>query len=375
MITEASKVHLSIPARNVRELPLEQAQKSSIAELRKLGFGVANDQVAMDMAMGLQYAADSVQGTVTTPSIPNPIQFLQQWLPGHVNIFTKARRIDDLIGISTVGQYEDDQIVQSVIENTGYAIPYGDMTNLPLSSWNQTFVPRTVVRFESGMRVGNLEEARASRTRVNVSDEKRKSCGRDLEIQRNNVGFSGYNSGNDSTYGFLNDTGLPAYVTVANSGTGSSTLWSEKDYLEIVQDLLTAFVQLRTQTGDVVDAKNDACTLALPTNAVDYLSTTTDFGYTVYTWLRDNYPKVRVVSAPQLNTANGGSGVFYLYADKISDGLSTDGGDTWIQAVPARFMVQGVQKMVKGYEEGYIMATAGAMCKRPILVTRWTGIS
>jgi len=373
MIKEATEVHMNIPARYVQQVSLENAKKLGTAELRKLGFGTISNKVAFDMAM--TYAADAVQAPVTQASIPNPIQFLQNWLPGHVNVYTKKRAIDDLIGIATVGSWEDEQIVQSVIENDDYAIPYGDMTNLPLSDLNQTFVTRTVIRFESGMRVANLEQARLARSRVNSPEEKRKACGRGLEIARNNVGFNGYNSGLDNTFGFLNDPNLPAYQTVATNGNVGQTQWSLKTYLQITTDLQTAFVQLRTQTGGVVDAKNDECTLALPTNAIDYLSTTTDFGYTVARWLKENYPKVRTVDAPQLNTANGGAGVFYLYADKIEDGLSTDGGATWIQPIQARFMVQGVQKLVKGSEEGYIMATAGAMCKRPTLVVRFSGIS
>lgn len=372
-----SPTHFHVPARNVRQVPKDAITKilsrqNGRDQLRALGFGVASNKIAMDMAAA--YAADSVQSGVTTPSIPNAIQFLQEWLPGQVHIMTAKRAIDNLIGISTVGDFADDQVVQEVLENTAYAIPYGDNTNLPLADWNLTFVTRGIVRFELGMRVGNLEEARAAKMRVNSGEAKRQACGIGLEIARNLVGFSGYNSGNENIYGFLNDPGLLAYNTVAATGTGSSTLWSQKTYLQIVQDILTALQQLRTQTKDMVDPKTTPITMAIATNAVDLLSTVSQFGNSVKEWLDKNYPNVRVESAVQLNTANGGAGVFYLYADKVDD-LSTDGGQTWIQAVPTKFMVQGVQKLVKGYEEGYLNATAGSMCKRPIAVTRWSGIS
>jgi hypothetical protein len=54
--------------------------------------------------------------------------------------------------------------------------------------------------------------------------------------------------------------------------------------------------------------------------------------------------------------------------------MSTDGGKTWIQAVPTKFMVTGVQQLAKAYEEDFTNATAGAMLKRPYAVTRWSGI-
>ena len=369
----ASQEHFHIPARNVRSLPVDVVKKD-IKGAMDMGFGFKDQGVMQSMAQS--YAADALQTPITTPSIPNIVQFLQNWLPGQVHVMTAARKIDDLIGITTQGSWEDEQIVQEELENVGYAKPYMDNTNLPLSDWNLNFVNRTVIRFELGMRVGLLEEARAARIRVNSSEAKRQSAGLALEIVRNLVGFNGYNSGNGLTYGFLNDPGLLGYTTVA-AGASGSTYWSKKTFLEIQADLLTAIAQIQTQSKDVINPEEVEMTLAVPTNAYPYLSTTSDFGISVKNWLNTNYPKIRVVSAPQMNTANGaspGGGGFYLYADRVSD-LSTDDGRVWVQVVPAKFMVQGVEKLVKGYQEGYLNATAGAMCKRPFAVVQYSGVS
>ncbi len=372
MPTQVSPTHFSIPARNVRQLPLDKAKGISQKTAMDLGIGVSDQKVAREMAA---YASgmDAIQSNVTTPQIPGVIQFLQNWLPGQVHILTAARKIDELIGIATIGAYEDEQVVQEVLENTGYAEPYGDITNLPLSDWNLSFVTRTVVRFELGMRVGNLEEARAARVRVNSGESKRQSCGIALEIARNLVGFNGYNSGNDNTYGFLNDPNLPGYVTVA-TGASSSTLWSKKTSLEIQTDILTSLVGLRVSSQEVIDPYKTPITLAVATNVVDYLSVSSTFNISTKDWLAKNYPNVRVVSAPQLNGANGGANVFYTYADTIDDGISSDDRRTFIQVVPAQFMVTGVQKLAKGYEEDYTNATAGIMLKRPWAVNRSSGV-
>ena len=377
MVTQASPVHYHIPATAVRSIPRNAVEAMDASEvMRKLGIGFRDQNVMRDAAMS--YAADSIQSPVTTPTIPSLIQFLQNWLPGQVHVMTAAREIDNLIGITTQGSWEDEQIVQEELENIGLAVPYGDYTNVPLADWNLNFVYRTVCRFELGMRVGNLEEARASRVRVNSSEAKRQSAGLSLEIVRNLVGFNGYNSGNDNTYGFLNDPGLLGYTTVAASGTNSSTYWSQKTFLEIQADILTAFQLLRTQSQDNINAETTDTTMALATNAVDYLNTPTDFGYSVRKWLSDTYPRCRVVSAPQLNSANGtagaGGGGMVIFADKVDD-LSTDDGRVWTQIVPAKFMVLGVVKLAKGYEEDYANATAGAMCKRPWAVVQYSGIS
>lgn len=362
-----------ISGRDVR--PLKDFDVSQYEGLSKIGINIPKHAVKQMMAGRMamdSMAMDALQPTVTTGSVGTPVQFLQNWLPGFVFTITAARKIDDLIGIMTTGSWEDEQVVQGVLERTGTSVPYGDYTNVPLSSWNTNFNFRTVVRFEEGMRVGNLEAARAARMRVDDSGMKRESAALALEIIRNNVGFNGFNSGANNTYGFLNDPGLLNY-TIVPAGASTSTLWSTKTFLEICKDIRTAIVQLRTQSQDTIDPESVDMTLAVATAAVDWLSTTSDFGISVRDWLQQAYPRVRVVSAPQLNAAHSSDNVFYLYADVIQD-MSTDGGRVWIQPVPTKFQVLGVQQLAKAYEEDFSNATSGAMCKRPYAVTRFYGI-
>ncbi|OWK36909.1 major capsid family protein [Fimbriiglobus ruber] len=361
--------HSALDGHSVRPLVFKNVEDYD--DLHRIGLG-GFDEI-MSGGLADRFAADSIQTGVTTASIPVQLQFLQQFLPGFVYVMTAARKIDELIGINTAGNWEDEEVVQGVIENTGTAVPYGDETNVPLASWNENWVPRTVVRFELGMRVDYLEAKRSARIMVDTAGRKRESCGLILEQQRNMVGFYGYNSGNNYTYGFLNDPNLPAYKTVAASGTGSSTLWSTKNFQEITADLITAFAQLQTQSQDTINPEDVPTTLALATADYQYLSVTTDFGLSVREWLRQTYPKCRVVSAPQLNGANGGANVFYIYADAVRD-LSSDDGKTFAQLVPAKFQVLGVQQLTKGYEEDYSNATAGVMVKRPWACVRYSGI-
>lgn len=371
MFKEASTIHQSFSAQNCK--PFQLGRDYDMDELEQLlpliGIGMDNDDV---MRIVENYGMDSIQAPLTVPSIATPIQFLQNWLPGFVSIITAARKIDDLIGLSTVGAWEDEQIVQQVLEMTGSPVPYGDLTVIPLTNWNPNYITRTVIRFEQGMRVGELEQKRAARVRISSDAQKRASCGIQLEIQRNAVGFYGYNSGNNLTYGFLNDPNLPNYQTVAT--VGGNTTWAQKTFLQIQGDLLTAIQQLRTQSQDTIAPDKMACTLAVPTNSIDFLAKTSDFGISVVDWLKQFYPNIRIESAPQLNLANSGANVFYLYADAVNDGLSTDDQRTFIQVVPAKFMLLGVAKLAKGYEEDYSNASAGVMVKRPYAVTRWTGI-
>ncbi|WP_019573348.1 major capsid family protein [Curvibacter lanceolatus] len=312
------------------------------------------------------------QGLITTAGNTTPIQFLQAWMPGFVRVITAARKIDELIGITTVGSWEDEEVVQGVLEPIGQALPYGDTTNVPLASWNTNFERRTVVRFEKGFQVGVLEEERAARIRANSAAEKRSACALALEVQRNAIGFYGFNSGNNRTYGFLNDPALPAYYTVPNGAAGSPT-WANKQFLEITADIRTAVATLQTQSQDTINPETTPLTLAVPTAAYAYLSVTSNYGNSVREWIKETFPKMRVVSAPQLNAANGGANVFYLFAESVDDGASDD-SRVFNQVVPAKFRALGVEKRAKAYVEDYTNATAGVMCKRPYAVVRASGI-
>lgn len=371
--------HSYIAPRNVRPMTFAtDAECKAIAEgyksLEKIGIcldGVKGLNVhkmanAVGEFIGLGMDAD-LTPPLTTASITTPVQFLQAWLPGFVNIVTAARRIDELVGIVTQGNWEDEEIVQGVLERVGNAIPYGDYTNVPLSSWNVNYERRTIRRFEEGLVVGRLEEARAAAIRANSAESKREASAIALEIERNRVGFFGFNDGAGRTYGFLNDPQLPAYITAPNGS------WPTSPFLDIQQDLLTAYQQLRTQSQDLIDSERDEITLAVATNSRDFLARTSDFGISVMQWLKETYPRTRVVSAPELNNANGGQNVFYLYAETVSESGSDD-NRTFIQVVPQRFMTLGVDQRSKNYEEDYSNATAGIMTKRPYAVVRFTNI-
>ncbi len=368
-----SKERSHIAPRQVGVLPFTAEDCVDYLQLSDLGIHFTRAQIAQMVSAMDAFAQDDQQGGITTASITTPIQFLQNWLPGFVRVITAARKIDELVGVTTTGSWEDEEVVQGVMEYTGNAVPYGDYSNVPLSSWNANFERRTVVRYEKGIKVGMLEEARSARIRVSTAAEKRGAAALALEIERNKTGFYGYNSGANRTYGFLNDPNLPAYTTVAATGSGSSTLWSTKTFLNITADIREAMAALQNQSQDTINPEDTEITLAVATAVYQYLSVTSDFGISVRDWINKTYPKCRVVSAPQLTAANGGANVFYVYAEKVDDGASDD-SRVFAQIVPAKFQTLGVEKQSKAYVEDYVNATAGVFVKRPYAIIRRSGV-
>lgn len=344
-------------------------EKTTFETLRRMG--ISFDKNAFNRLISFynaQSAGDAAPDMISTPSNITPIQFLQWINPSVVTMLTTKTDIDDVVGYTKAGSWEDEEIVQPIIELLGSARPYGDKANSEQVSYNLNFEKRNVVRMEDSLEVGILEALRAARVRVNSHDIKKKGVTRVLEISRNLIGYNGYVEGDNKTYGFLNDPNLPAYKTVA-VGANSSTNWKNKTYAEICADLVTAISTLQVQTGNNYDPYKVKATLVISVAAVQYLSTQNALGsQSVRQWLNQNYPLIEIKSSAFLDEANGGENVFYLYPDTI------DGEKVIEQFGQEKMRFLGVWNKAKNFEEFYSNATAGVMLKIPAALVRYTGI-
>lgn len=374
-----STIHSHISPANVGVLKLAPSDITAecISDLSKMGICLdASDVAAMahylgagarnDSFMGLAMDAD-LTAPLTVGSVTTPVQFAQAWLPGVVRIVTSPRKIDNLIGITTQGDWADEEIVQSIIGNSGEAVQYTDDGNIPLANWNLNFITRTIVRFEQGFKVGRLEQERAAQVRIASADEKRYGVIESLEIIRNQVGFNGFNNGANRTFGILNDPELLAYNALP---TGT---WSTATYLQIINDLIFMASTLQNQSDGRIDPKTDNIKFVIATVTDQFLNKTSEFGRTVRMWIAETYPNWTIETAPQFGAANAGQNVAYLYAETV-DMSGTDDSRTFIQVVPTKFRTLGVQQTAKGYIEDYSNATAGVLHKRPYANARFTDL-
>ena len=361
-MTKVTEIRSHIPASKVRKFAWDN--RMTVDDLAMAG--ISFNETALD-SMKSFWGMDASVAGVTTPTVTTPIQFLQHWLPNVVEVVTAAKEIDAIAGRTMAGNWHDEEIVMQVLERTGQAVPYGDHTNIPLSSWNLNYEKRDIVRFEEGIQVGALEELRAGAMNISSQTRKREAAAESLAIELNNIGFYGYNEGNNKTYGLLNDPNLPAYTTVA-TGAGLGTTWASKTYAEIVADIRTAFAALRVKSGNLFKPERDASVLALPVSCMEYLNVENQFGKSVYEFIKQNYPNVRIESAVQFDEANGGANVFYLFAESIN------GNAVLNQYIQDVFRLIGTEKRAKVFVEDYSNATAGILVSQPIGLVRYTGI-
>ncbi|MEE1227298.1 MAG: hypothetical protein UHM08_09375, partial [Bacteroidales bacterium] len=62
------------------------------------------------------YAMDALPKLQTTASNMTPVQFLQYWFPDMVKVVTQSLDADAILGRDFAGSWEDEELVQPVIE-------------------------------------------------------------------------------------------------------------------------------------------------------------------------------------------------------------------------------------------------------------------
>lgn len=129
--------------------------------------------------------------------------------------------------------------------------------------------------------------------------------------------------------------------------------------------------------GNIDPAKVEV-TIVIPITVAEMMSAINTYGISAWDWLHQNYPKARVIAAPEMSlegsptTPGAYVNVMYMFAEEIPAAIdgSTDGGQVFQQLVQTKFITTGVEKRAKGYVEDYSNATAGVLCKRPYAVVR-----
>lgn len=366
MAKQESPIRCHIPSTKVRAYSMDR--RTTNVTLDKLGIHYDRAGLSNMMKQYKRTGMDALTTSITTPTITSPIQFLQTFLAEPIETVTAARNIDNLVGRTIVGSFEDEEIVARVVEKIGSARPYTDYGAANNSDWNLNFETRTIVRYEDGFECSILEEMRAGRVQMNSAQEKRNAVAESLAITMNEIGFYGYNDGENRTYGFLNDPNLPGYITVA-TGTSGYTTWDKKTFFEIQADIRTAIAALREKTKNLFNPMKDPFILALSLDKVDYLGVTSTYTLdSVKDWLTKTYPSCRIETAPELTGANGGADVFYLYLEKLGNQTVVENN------IVDNFRLLGTEKRVKSFVEDYANATAGVLWRHPVAMLRYTGI-
>lgn len=294
---------------------------------------------------------------------------LESWIPGVLRTLNAKKSIDEVVGITTIGRWEDEHIKVNVVTDAGHAELYGDNSNIPYAELSNNVEQRAVVRFEQGFIAGKLEQARFGASGIEAANEKRRAAMESLERTRNLIGFKGYSSANTGCYGLVNDPSLAAAVLATANG---GIVWSgTPTFVSMVGNITTLMNDIESRMGGHLQ-DDMRFTLVIPTGYRSLFQLReANSGVSFNQWLKETYPNLRVVSVAELKAAGAGNKdmIMLLVEDVAAADESDITGATVIQAVPTRYEVLGSDNGIKGYTEDAVMATAGVIVLRPWAVS------
>lgn len=324
--------------------------------LTPVGFGAVKGMLSMDSAL---------IGPAVAPGFINP-DMLRTVVPGIIRQLTTPKKIDEILGITTVGRWEDEYIQWLSAEHFAKAEIYGDHSNTPLATYNNGLEERGVVRFEQGFEVGLLERARQNAGGFDAEAEKRRASIESLDNVRNDIGMSGFANPNAPVYGLLNEPGLGAYLELGP--------FAGATFAEITAYYQELFSALETQSGGRITEETQL-TIVEPLGYRQYRTVANPVaqGETVQQWLTANYPNTRTIYTPEFVGANGDENVIYVFADNV-DVDDEASGSTAEQIVPTKYQLIGTEQKLKRMVESATNATAGVVITRPWAWVRGTGI-
>ena len=186
------------------------------------------------------------------------------------------------------------------LEFTGETTPYQDYDANGQANVNTNFPTRKQYRFQTTLRVGDLEQDMNADAKIDLFAEKQKSAALLLEIAFNKYAFYGVSG--VAIYGLLNDPNLNADET-PTTGVGGNT-WALKTADEIMADFAKMFSKLYERSNGWID-DSTATKLVIAPSCLAELNKVNAFGVSVKKMLADTYPNMTIVSAPEMATGNG----------------------------------------------------------------------
>lgn len=247
------------------------------------------------------------------------------------------------------------------LELTGTVTPYQDYDANGQANVNTNFPTRQQYRFQTTLRVGDLEQDVNAAARIDLFAEKQRSAATLLEISFNKYAFYGVEGLN--IYGLLNDPNLNADLT-PTTGTAGNT-WTLKTADEIMSDFAKMYGKLYERSNGWIDG-NTRTKLVIAPAALAELNKVNAFGASVKKMLEDTYPNMETLSAPEMVTGSGNLAM--ILADEVNGQPTVEFG--YSEKYKAHSIIRDSSSMYQKISAG----TYGAIVYMPFAIVTMLGV-
>ena len=271
---------------------------------------------------------------------------------------TSTKIFDEMKG----ADWADEQSTFPVAELLGSATGYSDYGRGTTSDSNLDWEVRDVARFQTFITIGDLEQEKMSKAKIDLLKQKQKAAARTLEILENKINFFGVDG--KAIYGLLTDPNLPSAVTPEN--VNSKVKWSEKDAVAIYNDILKMFNSIAEASNGYVTF-DTPMVLCVPPAVLGNLAKVTQFGIApTLEVLKKYFPNLDFLAVPELNK-NGVAEAMLIVKEIAGEPVGKFG---IVEKVRTGRVVLEHSSMSQKWSAG----TSGLFLFRPYGIARMTGI-
>jgi hypothetical protein len=317
-----------------------------------------------NVAHSIRVAMDAQPALITTSNAGIPA-FLSTYIdPKLIEILVAPMKAAEIVGEEVKkGDWTTDTAMFPVVESTGETSSYGDYSNNGVAGANTNFPQRQSYHYQVITQWGEKELAKAALAKIDWANRVNIASVLTLNKFQNKTYF--YGVAGLQNYGLLNDPNL--YAPIAPTNEGGNITWANKDALGIYADILALFTQLQAQTGNTSLVEMDAkMTLALSSGVIVNLGKVTQYNVNVKTMIKDNFPNLRIMTAPEYSTAAGN--LVQLIVDEV------EGQRTVEVAFTEKLRAHPIVIEMSAFKQKKSQGTFGSIVYRPMFIAAMLGV-
>lgn len=306
------------------------------------------------------FACDA-QPTLITQSNSGIPAFLSTFIdPKLIEVLVSPMKAVDIVGQEIKkGDWTTETAMFPVVESTGEVAAYGDYSTNGVAGTNVNWPQRQSFHYQVITQWGERELAKAGLARIDWANRVNIASVLTLNKYQNKTYFFGVED--LQNYGLLNDPGLSAPIAPP---TGD---WADPATtgLEVYGDIQALYAQLQTQAKGLVEL-DTSMTLAMSPISEVALTKVTAFNVNVMDMIKKNFPKLKVMTAPEYSTDSGE--LVQLIADEVEGQRTAD------VAFTEKLRAHPVVIAESSFKQKKSQGTFGCIIYRPVFIAQMLGV-
>lgn len=311
-------------------------------------------RVAMDTAIQASL--------ITTVNAGIPAYLANILDPTVIEVLVQPMNATKITGERGLGSWVTATAQFPVAESAGEVSSYGDYNENGMQNANYNWIPREQYVYQGICQWGDQELERMALAKIDHANQVRVAKTLNFNKFQNKSYFFGI--ANLQNFGLLNDPNLSPAITPSTK-TAGGTSWSKATPEEIVNDVTSLYVQAVKQTGQIVSS-DDAMKLALSGISLGYINRTNQFGLSAAKTLKDIYPKMEIIAAPEYTTGAG------ELAQMVFEKLQ--GQEVLISSFGDKMRAFPMFRALSSFRQKFSAGTWGCIIKQPTAISQMLGI-